>query len=389
MNIQHWFTGMVEDIADPNGMGRVRVRCFGYHVPKSTDADGDGEPDLDTPDLLWAPCLLPIDNPAINGIASSPGALMPGSMVMGFFRDGDDMQDPVVIGGISQGKGYDTEYNNNMGFGDPNNTFSYSSFNEVFPEDSGSFSSINGTSNRYNQYNSSICGQVSPPSVHYSSYEPQDIEPIELNGDIGAIIASAMGDVGLIERGENNNIGLKKYWDSLERPGGYNSRLPYCAAFVSYHIKASGILPPEHCPQTASSTGFESWAQRKPFCKIIYNPKKVEQGDIIKFTHRHVALARAASQGGRIYTVEGNCACPRSGPAPGNEGVWAKDKSLNKVQYVIRIVPQQKPRIEQPSYPPEPAPKNNDPIDEGQGPGWPTKFVAAIPEWDPNLNENS
>ena len=27
-----WFTGVVEDNLDPQQMGRVRVRCFGYHT---------------------------------------------------------------------------------------------------------------------------------------------------------------------------------------------------------------------------------------------------------------------------------------------------------------------------------------------------------------------
>jgi len=388
MNIQHWFTGMVEDISDPNGMGRVRVRCFGWHVPKERDADGDGTPDLDTPDLLWAPCLLPIDNPAINGIASSPGALMPGSMVMGFFRDGEDMQDPIVIGGISNAKGYDTKYNENMGFGDPNNIFSYSSFNEDFPEDSGSLSAVNGASNRFSQYSSSFVGEFSGgPSVHPSSFEEGEYEPLPPgNGTIEDLIKGAMSEANqIVERGENNHPALKKYWDSLGRPGGYNSRLAWCAAFVCYHIKNSGILPPGEEPRTADSTAFEEWAKRKPYCKVIHNPRQIKAGDIIKFRGRHVGLARADSDGEKIYTIEGNAGAPRNnsvGVKPGHEGCWAKDKHINQVAYVVRMnVAQTTPLPEEAThpYPPTPTPKNKAAAEP---------FVAGTPEWNPNLNEN-
>ena len=27
-----WFVGVVEDRMDPNFLGRVKVRCFGYHL---------------------------------------------------------------------------------------------------------------------------------------------------------------------------------------------------------------------------------------------------------------------------------------------------------------------------------------------------------------------
>lgn len=372
MNIQNWFIGMVEDIADPNGMGRVRVRCFNYHVPLTTDSDEDGYPDLDTPDLLWAPCILPVDNPSINGVAGTPGGLMPGSMVMGFFRDGDDMQDPVVIGGISEAQGYETQYDTNMGFGDPNGVFTYNSFKGDFPEDSGTFSSANGFGDRLSQFAGNWSGNITGgPSIHSSGFEPQDIEPIELTGDINTLISSAMSDVGTIEnKGENRSSSgnITKYWEYLGR--GVGGRLPYCAAFVSYHL--SKILPPEHAPKNASSTGFLEWARRKPFCKIIWNPKQIEAGDIIKFTGRHVALCRAPSSGGMVPTVEGNCACPRNGPAPGAEGVWAKEKRINSVHYIIRIIPEQAPTVE---LPPEIEISPSNPTIKPQ--------TAPQPSWNP------
>ena len=41
-----WFTGVVEDRQDPDKLGRVRVRCVGYHT--------DNKIKIPTADLPWA-----------------------------------------------------------------------------------------------------------------------------------------------------------------------------------------------------------------------------------------------------------------------------------------------------------------------------------------------
>ena len=43
-----WFTGVVEDRNDPDALGRVRVRCLGYH---SEDLN-----DIPTKDLPFGSC---------------------------------------------------------------------------------------------------------------------------------------------------------------------------------------------------------------------------------------------------------------------------------------------------------------------------------------------
>ena len=41
-----WFTGVVEDRNDPDKLGRVRVRCLGFHTEDLLD--------IPTKDLPWA-----------------------------------------------------------------------------------------------------------------------------------------------------------------------------------------------------------------------------------------------------------------------------------------------------------------------------------------------
>jgi hypothetical protein len=104
-----WFTGVIEDIADPNMMNRVRVRCCGIHTNNLTDIPVDSLP--------WALVMLPTTSAGVSGLTQSQHGLLKGSWVVGFFRDGMSKQDPVVMGSIASQsiKGADTT----VGFNDP------------------------------------------------------------------------------------------------------------------------------------------------------------------------------------------------------------------------------------------------------------------------------
>lgn len=88
-----WWTGVVEDRNDPEKLGRCRVRIFGYHT-EDTNL-------LPTVDLPWALPIQPITSAATSGIGNSPVGIVPGSWVVGFFLDGEDAQQPVIMGTIA------------------------------------------------------------------------------------------------------------------------------------------------------------------------------------------------------------------------------------------------------------------------------------------------
>ena len=105
-----WFTGVVEDRNDPTKLGRVRVRCVGYHT--------DDKVKIPTEDLPWAWVLQTIHTPSMNGMGHTPGFLVEGTWVMGFFRDPDTLQEPIIMGslpGVPEKLG-----DPNKGFNDPN-----------------------------------------------------------------------------------------------------------------------------------------------------------------------------------------------------------------------------------------------------------------------------
>ena len=104
-----WFMGVVEDRMDPEMMGRVRVRCFGFH----TESRGL----IKTSDLPWATVMLPTTGSSMSGIGHTPHGLLPGSWVVGFFRDGPSAQDPIVIGSV--GGFPESKPDKAKGFSDP------------------------------------------------------------------------------------------------------------------------------------------------------------------------------------------------------------------------------------------------------------------------------
>ena len=87
-----WYTGVVEDIVDPLLLGRVRVRCFGYHT--------ENKALISTEDLPWATVTMPATQPGVGGIGQNH-SLLPGTWVVGLFRDGPSAQDPLILGVIS------------------------------------------------------------------------------------------------------------------------------------------------------------------------------------------------------------------------------------------------------------------------------------------------
>lgn len=91
-NYMNWFTGVIEDRDDPQELGRVRVRIFGLHT--------DDLSKIKVTDLPWAHIMMPPTSASISGVGLSPTGLVEGSWVVGFFADGDNCQDPIIMGSI-------------------------------------------------------------------------------------------------------------------------------------------------------------------------------------------------------------------------------------------------------------------------------------------------
>lgn len=134
-----WWIGVVEDNQDPLVLGRAKVRIFGYHAPSNAHvattipdpylppvpaniatssggiygnfsfrtvtekvaggANQNISPSTDTgetptSDLPWAVTMMPANMPGAYGIPNL------GDWVLGFFLDGEDAQEPCILGYI-------------------------------------------------------------------------------------------------------------------------------------------------------------------------------------------------------------------------------------------------------------------------------------------------
>lgn len=123
MNGFVWWQGVVENRIDPLKLGRCQVRVLGIDSEvKNVDTNRGTPTDM----LRWMHPMLPITEASMNGIGDAPVGLVHGTWVFGFFRDGMQAQDGVMIGtvgGIPQ-KSPDTS----KGFNDPDGVYPKSDY---------------------------------------------------------------------------------------------------------------------------------------------------------------------------------------------------------------------------------------------------------------------
>lgn len=100
-----WFLGVIENVNDPLGVNRVQVRCLQYHTEDRSS--------LPTEQLPWATFG--------NGSAamSSP-MVLPGDYVVGFFLDGKQAQQPIILIKLD---GIPGPQDKSKGFSDPSGVY--------------------------------------------------------------------------------------------------------------------------------------------------------------------------------------------------------------------------------------------------------------------------
>ena len=103
-----WWNGVVEDRKDPLFLGRCRVRILGWHTADKAE--------LPTDDLPWAFPIMPITSASQTNAGEAPVGPVEGTWVMGYYRDGELAQEPVMMGTMH---GIPADYaKQNTGFND-------------------------------------------------------------------------------------------------------------------------------------------------------------------------------------------------------------------------------------------------------------------------------
>ena len=85
-----WWHGVVEDRKDPLMLGRCRVRILGWHTANKSE--------LPTENLPWAYPVMPITSASQTNAGEAPVGPVEGTWVMGYYRDGELAQEPVMMG---------------------------------------------------------------------------------------------------------------------------------------------------------------------------------------------------------------------------------------------------------------------------------------------------
>lgn len=120
MDSMYFFYGVVENVNDPLKLGRVQVRLHGLHTDKLIEDDDNGE-GIPTENLPWAIPLQGITSGAVSGIGQSPTGIVNSSWVVGFSRDGEFMNDLIIMGTVA---GIPEKVaNTNRGFNDPDGVY--------------------------------------------------------------------------------------------------------------------------------------------------------------------------------------------------------------------------------------------------------------------------
>jgi hypothetical protein len=102
-----WWMGVVENRVDPEMLGRVQVRCFGWHT--------EDKEMIPSESLPWAHPIIPVNS---SNVTHTPKE---GDWVFGFFADGENAQHPVIMGVYT---GYPVAMpDTGVGFCDPTGTY--------------------------------------------------------------------------------------------------------------------------------------------------------------------------------------------------------------------------------------------------------------------------
>lgn len=178
-----WFVGIVQDIADDRA--RVRVRIFGIHHMEDYER-------IPNDSLPWALVTYPTTGGQTSGGNVSHG-LKVGTWVVGFFVDGEDSQQPIVLGVINGGQG---SINNS-----PGGTAGTGS-GALSPSNPADLSNVPANSST-GPSTTQLTGGDNPKKVYNYFWERISKEG-SVSGDLKAICAALVGNFQ-IESGDSIN----------------------------------------------------------------------------------------------------------------------------------------------------------------------------------------
>ena len=160
----------------------------------------------------------------------------------------------------------------------------------------------------YTEANALQFSQQQAASHGWSSYgDPQYVPHVMRYYSGGSLFAGLFGNQQIVSvaMGQLGNSGGQKFWSWY----GFDSRVEWCACFVSWCADQSGLIESGNVPKFSLCSDGVSWFQGKN--KWQSGETTPTAGMIIFFdwdhdgNSDHVGIVEKC-EGGRVYTVEGN-----------------------------------------------------------------------------------
>ena len=160
----------------------------------------------------------------------------------------------------------------------------------------------------YTETNALQFSQQQATSHGWSSYgDPQYVPHVMRYYSSGSLFAGLFGNQQIVSvaMGQLGNSGGQKFWSWY----GFDSRVEWCACFVSWCADQSGLIASGNVPKFSLCSDGVSWFQGKN--KWQSGGTTPTAGMIIFFdwdhdgNSDHVGIVEKC-EGGRVYTVEGN-----------------------------------------------------------------------------------
>lgn len=160
----------------------------------------------------------------------------------------------------------------------------------------------------YTEANALQFSQEQAASHGWSSYgDPQYVPHVMRYYSGGSLFAGLFGNQQIVSvaMGQLGNSGGQKFWSWY----GFDSRVEWCACFVSWCADQSGLIASGNVPKFSLCSDGVSWFQGKN--KWQSGGTTPTAGMIIFFdwdhdgTSDHVGIVEKC-EGGRVYTIEGN-----------------------------------------------------------------------------------
>lgn len=160
----------------------------------------------------------------------------------------------------------------------------------------------------YTEANALQFSQQQAASHGWSSYgDPQYVPHVMRYYSGGSLFAGLFGNQQIVSvaMGQLGNSGGQKFWSWY----GFDSRVEWCACFVSWCADQSGLIASGNVPKFSLCSDGVSWFQGKN--KWQSGGTTPTAGMIIFFdwdhdgTSDHVGIVEKC-EGGRVYTIEGN-----------------------------------------------------------------------------------